>query len=71
MRLIESLNQDFVSMLDPDCLVWDKVLSTRHVTDVYLLALAVQQGGCFVTLDRRVTVDAVTGALPEHLVMLS
>lgn len=62
---------DSISLLHPDCLVWDKVLSSRHVADVYLLALAVQQGGCFVTLDRGVPVDAVTGALPEHLVMIS
>lgn len=45
--------------------------SSRHVTDVYLLALATAQGGCFVTLDRGIPLDAVGGALPEHLVVIS
>lgn len=62
---------DSISLLHPGCLNWDKVLSSRHVTDVYLLSLAVQQEGCFVTLDRGVPVDAVADASPEHLVMLS
>ena len=62
---------DSVSLLNPDCLVWDKILSSRHVTDAYLLALALQQGGCFVTLDRSIPLNAVTGARPKHLVILS
>lgn len=61
---------DSISLLHPGCLEWSRVLSSRHVTDVYLLALAVKQGGCFVTLDRGVPLDAVAGALPEHLVVL-
>jgi len=51
--------------------MWNKVLSSRHVTDVYLLALSIQNGGCFVTLDRDIPIDAVKGGLPEHLMMLS
>ena len=62
---------DSVSLLQPDCLIWDKVLSSRHVTDVYLLALAVKHGGRFVTLDRGIPLDAVAGALPKHLVTLA
>lgn len=62
---------DSISLLHPDCLVWNRVLSSRHVTDVYLLALAIKQGGRFVTLDRGIPLDAVAGALPEHLVVLS
>jgi len=62
---------DSVSLLQPDCLIWDKVLSSRQVTDVYLLALAVKQGGRFVTLDRGIPLDAVAGALPKHLVTLA
>lgn len=61
---------DSVSLLQPDCLIWDKILSSRQVTDVYLLALAVKQGGCFVTLDRGIPLDAVAGAHSEHLVTL-
>ncbi len=62
---------DSISLLQPGSLIWDKVLSSRHVTDAYLLALAVQQGGRFVTLDRGVPIDAVGGALPAHLVVIS
>ena len=62
---------DSISLLHPGCLMWSRVLSSRHVTDAYLLALAVQQGGRFVTLDRGISLDAVGGALPEHLAILS
>ena len=62
---------DSISMLEPRHLVWGRILSPRQVTDAYLLALAVQQGGRFVTLDRGIPVDAVGGASPGHLVVIS
>ncbi len=62
---------DSISLLHPGRLVWDQVLSSRQVTDAYLLVLAVEQGGCFVTLDRGIPLGAVGGALPKHLVVLS
>lgn len=62
---------DSHSLLHPGYLKWEKILSSRHVTDVYLLALAVQQGGRFVTLDRGIPLEAVGNAKPEHLVTLS
>ena len=43
------------------------MLSSRHITDVYLLALAVEHGGCFVTFDRSIAVEAVPGAQKKHL----
>jgi uncharacterized protein len=61
---------DSVSLLDPNRLRWDRVLSTRHITDVYLLALAVQHEGRLVTFDRSVAIDAVPGALAKHFVVL-
>lgn len=61
---------DSISLLHPGCLLWSSVLSSRHVTDLYLLALAVQQGGCFVTLDQGIPFNAVAGARPEHLVVI-
>jgi toxin-antitoxin system PIN domain toxin len=60
---------DSISLLQPGCLIWERILSSRHVTDAYLLALAVQQGGRFVTLDRGISLDAVGGAMAEHLVV--
>jgi len=45
---------DAVSLLEPGRLRWDHVLVSRQITDVYLLALAVQHQGTFVTLDRSI-----------------
>jgi toxin-antitoxin system PIN domain toxin len=41
-----------------------------QVTDAYLLALAVAEGGRLVTLDRSIPLSAVHGATPDHLVTL-
>ena len=46
-------------------------LSSRQVTDAYLLALAVAHGGRLVTLDQRIPVAAVSNAEAKHLVVLS
>jgi hypothetical protein len=61
---------DAVSMLDAGRIVWSAVLGSRRVTDVYLLALAVQQDGLLVTLDRAVPLKAVLGAKARHLVVI-
>ncbi len=45
----------------------DAVRGYRQLTDVYLLALAVQRGGRFVTLDQRVSIAAVKGATRASL----
>jgi hypothetical protein len=44
--------------------------SARQLTDLYLLALAVQRQGRLVSFDQRVPLSAVVGAGPEHLVLL-
>lgn len=62
---------DSISLLHPGRMKWEQVLSSRHVTDAYLLALAVEQGGRLVTLDRGIPLGAVGGASSKHLVMLS
>jgi len=51
-------------------LQWSGVLSSQHVTDLYLLALAVRQKGRFVTLDRGIPINAVAGAQRKHLVVI-
>lgn len=61
---------DTISLLEPGRLRWDRVLSSRHVTDVYLLALAADRGGRLVTFDRGISAAAVPGALAKHLVTL-
>ena len=58
---------DDVSLLEPGAVDWSCVLSSRQVTDVYLLALAIRHGGRFVTLDRKIDAAAVANADPSHL----
>jgi uncharacterized protein len=42
----------------------------RHLTDVYLLGLAVQRGGRLATFDRSIPVKAVRGARADHLAVI-
>lgn len=61
---------DNVSLLDRGRFDWSRVLGHRQVTDIYLLQLAVQHEGRFVTFDRNVPVSAVADATTDHLVVL-
>lgn len=61
---------DTFSLLQLGSLEWGRILSSRQVTDAYLLALAVQQGGRYVTLDRGIPLAAVNGAVSEQLVVI-
>ena len=58
---------DDVSLLDPCRVRLDHVHGHRQLTDLYLLTLAVHRGGCFLSFDARVALDAVPGAEPQHL----
>ena len=62
---------DDVSLVDPARIDWTRVLGHRQVTDVYLLALAVEHRGRFVTFDRRIVPAAVRGAQAQHLEVLA
>lgn len=61
---------DAVSLLTPGLMEWNNLLTSRHVTDAYLLALAVKNRGSFVTLDKGIPLSAVQGAQVKHLVVL-
>ena len=61
---------DSVSLLAPGVLRWDRVLSSRQVTDTYLLALAAAHGARLVTFDRGISVEAVPSASKRNLVTL-
>lgn len=52
---------DAISLLDPAHVDTSRLLSSGQVTDSYLLALAVAQGGRLATFDRRLLVTAVRG----------
>lgn len=53
---------DDVSLLSPDVMDWHRFVGPKQITDVYLLALAVEHQGRFVTFDTRITPDIVSGA---------
>ena len=42
---------------------------SKHLTDIYLVALAVKHEGFLVTFDRRITVTAIPGATSKHLLV--
>ncbi len=46
------------------------LFSSRHLTDVYLLALAVKNGGQLVTFDQHVPSHSVVDAEPGHLLVI-
>ena len=59
-----------MSILDSAMIDRSRIHSSKHVTDAYLLALAVASGGRFVTFDRSKPVSAVPGAATKHLTVL-
>ena len=60
-----------ISLLQDGLIHWDRLLGHRQITDAYLLALAVTQGGRFVTFDQRISVDLVADATPDHLAVIA
>lgn len=60
-----------VNLLERGVVEWQRMLGHRQVTDAYLLALAIRNGGRLVTLDRRIDLDVVQGAQPDQLVVLA
>ena len=52
---------DNVSLLETSTVDWERIIGPKQITDVYLLALAVEHQGRFVTFDARIAPDAVRG----------
>ncbi|MCU0874072.1 MAG: PIN domain-containing protein [Pirellulaceae bacterium] len=61
---------DSISLCDSARFVHDRMLSPRHLTDLYLLALAVEHEGRLVTFDQGMSLSAVAGAETRHLQVL-
>lgn len=59
---------DAISLTDERLLNPTHLLGHRQLTDAYLLALAVHQGGQFVTLDGAIPLQAVRGAKVADLI---
>ncbi len=60
-----------VSVAEESRFDWDIVQGSKQVTDLYLLALAVKNGGRLVTFDRRIRWGAVRGAEAGRVEILS
>ncbi len=61
---------DEVSLLSLGIVDWRRAISARQITDVYLLALAVQRGGRFVTFDARIAANAVSAADDRRICLI-
>jgi len=62
---------DTISFCDDQLFDVLAVRSQRHLTDVYLLGLAVRHRGRLVTFDQKIPVAVVRGARKEDLVVLA
>lgn len=61
---------DDISLSTRGIVLPEAPLTSGAITDIYLLALAVKHAGCLVTLDARISRNAVIGATHAHLVTL-
>ena len=61
---------DEVSLLDADVVDSTRIHGPRQLTDIYLLALAVEHEGRFVTFDAGIAVAAARKATKRNLVVL-
>jgi uncharacterized protein len=61
---------DEVSLLNPNVVDSTRIHGPRQLTDIYLLALAVEQEGRLVTFDAGVPLAVVRKATPDNLVVL-
>jgi len=61
---------DDISLRDAMLFVSTCILGPNQITDVYLLALAVKNGGRLATFDRSIPMAAACGAEPQHLAVI-
>jgi predicted nucleic acid-binding protein len=61
---------DDISIADEQLFDRNYLLGANQITDVYLLALAVKNGGRLVTFDRGLPLKAVRAAEAHHLVVI-
>lgn len=61
---------DTISLCDRSRFEIEQILSSKSLTDLYLLALAAANNGRLVTFDRTIPRGAVVGAQPKHIVAL-
>ena len=76
-RLREATSTDYhqfwpddVSLLNVDAADWRQIVSSRQITDIYLLDLAAGRRGRFVTFDAHITPGAITGISERSLCII-
>ena len=62
---------DGISMRDETAFNLSLVRGHRRLTDIYLLGLAVNHGGCLVTFDQSIPIGAVNGATDASLEVIT
>jgi toxin-antitoxin system PIN domain toxin len=62
--------QDSLQPCDAATFYHQRVTTSKHLTDIYLLALCVENGGRLVTFDQGIPLDPVPRAQPKHLLVL-
>ena len=62
--------EDSVSLRDSGLFQVARIAGHKQITDVYLLGLCQQRGGTLVTLDDKMTVDALVSSHPDLLLKL-
>lgn len=58
---------DSLTIRDGDHFRHDSILSSKHLTDLYLLALSVENQGCLATFDQHIPLSAIPAAKASHL----
>ena len=61
---------DDISVIDLQRFNRTGILGPKQLTDVYLLALAVKNGGRLATFDRAIPFSAVRGAQAQHVAVI-
>jgi predicted nucleic acid-binding protein len=61
---------DDISVTDVQRFDHSRILGPNQVTDIYLLGLALKNGGRLVTFDRGLPIGAVHGAQARNIVVL-
>ena len=61
---------DDISVIDPQRFNRAGILGPKQLTDVYLLALAVKNGGRLATFDQAIPLGAVRGAEQRHVAVI-
>ena len=59
-----------ISLREKEIFSVERILSSRQITDLYLLALAAKCKGRLVTFDQNISPSAVRIAKPENLIVL-